>query len=151
SFTMQQVALSLRHLRRFSEEKSILDRALAIAPNDIVIKLERAAAEFYSNADPHRLHQMVDSIRTTNPATTGAIADYWLFCALAERDAAAAQDAVIAAGENPALTDDVVTFSRQCMEGVIARMTRDDTKARAAFAAARAEQQKIIQAHESYG
>ena len=70
------------------------------------------------------------------------IADYWLFCALAERDAAAAKNAVIAAGENPALRDDAVTFSRPFMEGVIARMTKDDDKARAAFTAARAEQEK---------
>ncbi len=70
---------------------------------------------------------------------------------MAERDAAAAKNAVIAAGENPALTDDVVTFNRPFMEGVIARMRKDDAQARAAFAAARAEQQKIIHAHESYG
>ena len=57
----------------------------------------------------------------------------------------------IAAGENPAFTDEAVTFSRPFMEGVIARMTKDDTEARAAFTAARAEQQKIIEAHESYG
>jgi len=37
------------------------------------------------------------------------------------------------------------------MEGVIARMTKDDAAARAAFTAARAEQQQIIQTHESYG
>ncbi len=37
------------------------------------------------------------------------------------------------------------------MEGVIARMTKDDAEARAAFTAARAEQEKIIQAPESYG
>ena len=83
--------------------------------------------------------------RRTNPAT-GALADYWdywLYCALAERDAAAARNAVIAAGQNPALTDDVVAFSRPFMEGVIARMTKDDAEARAAFAAARGEQTPI--------
>ena len=151
SFTLQQIALSYRHLRRFAEEKSVLDRALAIEPNDIDIKLERAAVDFYWKADPRPLHQMVDSIRATNPAATQDIAEYWLLCALAERDAAAARNAVIAAGENPAFTDEAVTFSRPFMEGVIARMTKDDAEARAAFTAARAEQQKIIQAPESYG
>ncbi len=152
SFTLQQIALSYRNLRHFAEEKSVLDRALAIEPNDVVIKLERATLEFYWKADTRALHQVLDSILATNPPTTGAIADYWLFCALAERDAAAAKNAVIAAGENPALTDQgVVAFSRPFMEGVIARMTKDDAEARAAFAAARGEQQKIIQAHESYG
>jgi tetratricopeptide (TPR) repeat protein len=151
SFMLQQLALSYRHLRRFAEEKSALDRALAIEPNDVEIKLERAAVEFYWKADPRPLHQMVDSIRTTNPAATQDVAEYWLLCALAERDAAAAKNAVTAAGENPAYTDEAVTFSRPFIEGVIARMTKDDAGARAAFTAARAEQQKIVQAHESYG
>ena len=153
SFTLQQIALNCRYLRRFADEKSVLDRALTVEPNDVVIRLERATVEFNWKADTRPLHQVLDSIRATNPAT-GALADYWdywLYCALAERDAAAAKNAVIAAGQNPALTDDVVTFSRPFMEGVIARMTKDDAEARAAFAAARAEQQKIIQAHESYG
>ena len=68
SFTLQQIALSYRHLRRFAEEKSVLDRALAIEPNDVDTKLELAAVEFYWKADPRPLHQMVDSIRATNPA-----------------------------------------------------------------------------------
>jgi TolB-like protein/Tfp pilus assembly protein PilF len=151
SFTLQQIALSYRHLRRFAEEKSVLDRALAIEPNDVDTKLERAAVDFYWKADTRPLHQMVDSIRAENPAATPDVAEYWLLWALAERDAATAKNAVIAAGENPAFTDEAVIFSRPFMEGVIARMTKDDAEARAAFAAARAEQEKIIQAHESYG
>jgi serine/threonine protein kinase/Tfp pilus assembly protein PilF len=148
---LQQIALSYRLLHRFAEQKSVLDRALAIEPNNVDTKLERAAVDFYWKADTRPLHQMVDSIRATNPAATQDIAEYWLGCALAERDAAAAKNAVIAAGENPAFTDEIVDFSRPFMEGVIARMTKDDAGARAAFAAARAEQQKILQAPESYG
>jgi len=151
SFTLQQIALSYRHLRRFAEEKSVLDRALAIEPNDSDTKLERAAVDFHWKADPRPLHQMVDSIRATNPGAAQDIADFWLLYALAERDAVAATNAVIAAGEDPPFTDEAVTFSRLFMEGVIARMTKDDAGARGAFTAARAEQQKIIQAHESYG
>jgi hypothetical protein len=37
------------------------------------------------------------------------------------------------------------------MEGIIARMSNDDNKARAAFVAARAEQEKIVQGQPSYG
>ena len=151
SFTLQQIALSYRHLRRFAEQKSVLDRALTIEPNDVDTKLERAAVDLYWKADTRPLHQMVDSIRAENPAATPDIAEYWLLWALAERDAAAARNAVIAAGEDPAFTDEAVIFSRQFMEGVIARMMKDDTEARAALSAARTEQEKIIQAHESYG
>jgi len=42
-------------------------------------------------------------------------------------------------------------LSRSFMEGVIARVAKDDTKAQAAFTAARAEQEKIIQAQPNYG
>jgi serine/threonine-protein kinase len=151
SFALQQIALTYRDRRRFDDQKSALDRALAIEPNNIDIKLELAALEFYWKADTRPLHQLIDSIRATNPAATRDIAEYWLFYALAERNAVAARDALIAAGENDALTDDAVAFSRRFMEGVIARMTKDDAGARAAFTAARAEQQQIIQAPESYG
>ena len=109
-YTLQQIALSYRLLRRFAEQKSVLDRALAIDPNNVDIKLERATVDFYWKADPRPLHQMVDSIRAKNPAATRDIAEYWLFYALAERDAAAAKNAVIAAGENPAFTDETVAF-----------------------------------------
>jgi len=151
SYMLQQIALSYRLLHRFAEQKSVLDRASAIEPNNVDIKLELASVDFYSKADPRPLHQMVDSILTTNPAAAQDIAEYWLFYALAERDAAAARNAVLAAGENPAFTDETVNLSRSFMEGVIARMTKDDAGAHAAFTVARAEQQKILQAPESYG
>jgi serine/threonine-protein kinase len=151
TYVLQQIAVSYRYLRRFAEGKRVLDRALAADPNDVDIKLQRAAVELYWKGDTRPLHEMVDSIRAANPATIRDTAEYWLFCALAERDAGAAKNALVAAGENPPLTDDAVDFSRPFMEGVIARMTKDDAEARAAFTAARAEQEKIIQAHESYG
>ena len=87
------------YLRRFAEEKSVLDRALAIEPNDVDTKVARAFVEFHWKADTRPLHQMIDSIRATNPAALQSIADAWLICALAERDAAAAKNALIAVGE----------------------------------------------------
>ena len=151
TFTLQQIALSYHHLRRFAEEKSVLDRALAIEPNDVDTKEARAFVEFHWKADARPLHRMLDSIRATNPAATQSIADGWLICALAERDAGAAKNAAIAAGANPPFTDEAVNFSLPFVEGVIARMTKDDEKARSAFTVARAEQEKIIQAQPNYG
>ena len=151
TFTLQQIALSYHHLRRFAEEKSVLDRALAIEPNDVDTKEARAFVEFHWKADARPLHQMLDSIRATNPAATQSIADGWLICALAERDAGAAKNAAIAAGTNPPFTDEAINFSRPFVEGIIARVAKDDEKARSAFTAARAEQEKIIHAQPNYG
>jgi TolB-like protein/Flp pilus assembly protein TadD len=151
TFTLQQIALSYHHLRRFAEEKSVLDRALAIERNDVDTKVARAFVDFHWKADTRPLHEMLDSIRATNPAATQSIADGWLICALAEHDARAAKNAMIAAGENPPFTDEAVNFGRPFVEGVIARMAKEDEKARSAFTAARAEQEKIIQAQPNYG
>src|SRR6266702_8261530 len=75
----------------------------------------------------------------------------WLACALVERDVAVAKEALLAAGEESPLGGDAVHFPRPFVEGVIARMTNDEHKARLAFTAARAEQEKIVQAEPDYG
>jgi serine/threonine-protein kinase len=74
----------------------------------------------------------------------------WLVCALAERDVAAAKDALIASDELP-LGDSSIHFTRPFVEGLIARMTNDTHSAQLAFTAARAEQEKAVQAQPDYG
>jgi serine/threonine-protein kinase len=149
-FTLQQVAISYGVLRRYAEEKSVLDRALSTAPDDVDTKGARASVEFHWKADTQSLHQTINSIRVTDPAALPNIANDWLSCALAERDVAAAKDALNAFGELP-LTDYAVHINRPLMEGVIARMTNDDEAARAAFTVARVEQEKAVQAQPNYG
>jgi TolB-like protein/Tfp pilus assembly protein PilF len=150
---LQQIAAyNYRRLRRYSDAKSAWDRLLAITPDDATAKAERAMVDLEWKGDTRPLHQVIDAIRATNPAAMPSIADNWLICALAERDAAAANNALSASGENPiALGSENVVFSRPFVEGVIARVTKDDAKARSAFTAARAEQEKIVQAQPNYG
>jgi serine/threonine-protein kinase len=96
------------------------------------------------------LHQTLDSIRAADPGALPNVANDWLGCALAERDLAAARNALDAFGEIP-LTDYAVHLTRSVIEGVLARMTKDAVKARSAFTVARAEQEKIVQAEPNYG
>jgi TolB-like protein/Tfp pilus assembly protein PilF len=149
---LEETALCYRAVRRYGEERATRDRVLAFEPNDAVTKVERAMVELNSKADTRPLHEMIDSIRATNPAAMPSIADAWLFCALAERDATTAKDALTALGENPMNlgSDDNVRFNRAFFEGVIARMAKDEDKARLAFTAARAEQEKIVRAQPNY-
>src|SRR6184192_1703378 len=145
------VAVNYWFLRRYAEAKPWLARALAFEPNDAFTKVWLAYVDFAWKADTRPLHQTIDSIRATNPAAVPSIAEFWLVCALGERDATAAKNALIASGENAILFNDNVLFNRAFVEGVIARMTKDDEKARSAFIAARAEQEKIVQAQPNYG
>src|SRR6266478_7923700 len=78
------------------------------------------------------------------------LADSWVSCALADRDVAAARAALLAAGENTLVNEHAVHFNHWFVEGIIARLEHDQQKARAAFEAARAEQEKIVQAQPGY-
>ena len=100
--------------------------------------------EFDGKADARPLHETIALIQKNNPEKLRSVADNWLLCALAERDPVTAEKAAAALGEN-FVGDGDVGLSRQFMEGVIARMTKDDAKARMAFAAARVEQEKTVQ------
>ncbi len=150
-FTLSAMADSYRDLRRYAEAEAVYGRMLAIEPNDIKTKVRRANVELDWKGDTNPLHELINSIRATNPVALPGIADTWLLCALAERDSAAAKDALIASGENTPLNNDVFRFNRPFVEGVIARMTKDDHKAQSAFSAARAEQEKILQAQPDFG
>ena len=148
---LQSIAGNYATLGRYAEQKLWLGHVLAFEPNDAVTKVILAEVDFASRADTHPLHQMIDSIRATTPATVTSIANWWLVCALAERDVGAAKDALIAAENDPIDLGNDVFCTRSFVEGAIARMAKDDDKARFAFNAARAEQEKIVEAEPNFG
>jgi TolB-like protein/cytochrome c-type biogenesis protein CcmH/NrfG len=145
---LTQTGLSYGMFRRYAEQKSKLDRALTVAPNDVNVKADRAFVEVDWKADTGPLHQVIDEIRASNPAAVPQVADRWLLCTLAERDVTAAKDAFLAS-EFP-LGDENVQFPRPFVEGVIARMAKDEHKAQLAFTAAREKQEKTVNAQPDY-
>ena len=146
---LQQLSLSYDHLRRYREEKLVYDRILAIEPNDAETKVDRAFVDFDWKADTQPLHEIIDSIRMVSPSIMAKIGGIRLLCALADRDPATARDALSTLGDMP-LNDDVVQFNRRFLEGLIARILNDNEHARSSFTAARAEQEKIVQAQPDY-
>ena len=151
--TLDMLSADCARFRRYAEAKTWLTRAVAVAePDDIGMKLALPEWEMGVNADPRPLHQAIDSLRTTNPAAgTFAIAHAWLFCALAERDGVAATQALSTLNKNRIFLYDQVQSNRAFVEGLIARMANDEHKAQLAFAAARAEQEKVVQAQPDFG
>ena len=149
-FTLQQLALSYQALRRYPEELAIEDRALSVKPDDPETKAGRALSVLDWKADPRPLHQTIDEIRAKNPAAIKSVADVWFFCALAERDAAAAEMALTGLGD-ATFGDNSTQFNAAFGHGLLGRMVKDESKARTAFAAVRAEQEKIVQAQPDFG
>src|SRR5207249_8384955 len=150
-YTLQQIALSYQGLGRYAETVAALDRALAIVPDNVETRANRELWYFCWKADTRPLHQTIDAILAQGPSAIASAADTWFFSALAERDPAAAERALVALGDNPCWNEDAIILSRSFGEGLLARMTKDEARARAAFEAARAQQEKIMQAQQDYG
>ena len=151
TLALQQLATTYEAMRRYADAKAVLARALAFDPNDAITRAYRAFVDFEWKADTRPLQQVIASIRATNAAAVPTIATFWLLCALAERDAVAARDALMASGANPINgISENINFSQAFMEGLIARSMHDEEKARAAFTTARTQQEKTIQAQADY-
>ena len=98
-FTLLAIADSYRDLRRYADAESAYDRALAVDP---VLSKHRQRARCGIGLEsryPNRCINWWIRFGQTAPATIPDIADSWLLCALAERDAASATEALIAAGK----------------------------------------------------
>src|SRR6185369_15717859 len=148
---LQQYAVGYLYIGRFADAIAALDRVLAIVPDNVETRANRDAFYLYWKADARPLHQTIDAILAQGPGAIASAADLWFLCALAERDPAAAERALVALGDNPCFTENPLFLSRSFGEGLLARMTKDEARARTAFEAARAQQEKIVQAQPDYG
>src|SRR5262245_13284154 len=149
--TVQQIAVSSRLLGRYAEAIAALDRTLSIVPDNVETRANFVLWELFWKADTRPLHQTIDSILAQGPGAIANAADIWFASALAERDAAAAERALVALGDNHCWNESAINLSRSFGEGLVARMTKDEARARTAFEAARAQQEKIVQAQPDYG
>src|SRR6266496_2538975 len=150
-YTLQQIALSYQILGRYAESIAALDRALAIVPDNAETRANRGLYYMCWKADTRPLHQTIDAILAQGAGAVTTAADTWFACALAERDPAAAERALVALGDNPCWGESTIYLSHSFGEGLLARMTKDEARARTAFEAARAQQEKIVQAQPDYG
>ena len=150
-FTLQQIAQSYQALGRYGESIAALDRALNIVPDNVETRAARAESELFWKGDTRPLHQTIESILARGPSAITSTADTWFDCALAERDPAAAERALVALGDNSCWAESAIVLSHSFGEGLLARMTKDEARAHAALEAARTQQEKIVQAQPDYG
>ena len=151
TFLLTQLAVSYRDLFRYPEMAAAHDRILAITPDDVSLKLERARVDFYWKADTKPLCQLVARLRAEQPASIADVAPDWFYCALRERDWPGAEQALAALGNNPVWGDSSITLSRHFGEGLLARVMHNEAKAAEAFAAARVEQEQVVARQKDYG
>jgi serine/threonine protein kinase/tetratricopeptide (TPR) repeat protein len=138
-------------LRDYKEERQTVDRLIALEPNNTRHRLNRAWIDVRERADARAVHAVLETI----PADDLEVARLRLDLALYERDAVAADRALAVLG---ARDEDIadrgrggVKFSVAYDQGLVARMKRDLAGSRAAFGAARAQQEAALRAEPDYG
>ena len=149
--TLQQIAVSYKNLGRYRDAIAVLDQVLSIVPDNVETRGDRALCELWWKGDAQPLHQTIDSILAQGPDAVTPAADAWFQCGLAEHDSAAAERALVAVGDNVCWGEGTIRLSRNFGEGLLAWMSNDEARARAAFEAARTQQEKIVQTQPEYG
>jgi TolB-like protein len=146
---LQQLSSSYHLLRRYADEAAINDRAVTLAPRDIGTRQVRSQLDLDARADTRPLHATLATILSEDPSAAGTIVDGLLTCALCERDRAAAERALAdIPSDGIALSN--LQYPRSFAEGLVARSFGDSAHAQAAFARARAEQEKIVLEQPDY-
>jgi TolB-like protein/tRNA A-37 threonylcarbamoyl transferase component Bud32 len=146
---LQQISLTYQLLRRYKETAETLDRVLAVAPNDVPMRVRRAWVDFQWRADPRPLHTTIDAILAQDPNAAPILVNQWLDLALGERDPAAAERA-LAAMPTDGCYDENIPFPNTWCEGLAAWFRGDETKARASFTDARKGLEQTLRNQPDY-
>jgi serine/threonine-protein kinase len=143
-FYLQQMALTYKNLRRYSDLVAVLDRALKLAPADVTIRVQRAEVDFDSRADTKPLRKTIQNILAEDPNAAEELAEERLWVALWERDFTGAAQALEHTSPDGLFGKEGISFPRAWCEGLVARARGDADAAQRAFSAARERVAKIV-------
>jgi TolB-like protein len=148
-FVLQILSANYEWLRWFKQMAATLDRIVAINPNDVTARVQRALIALIWRADSQPLHSAVNSTVAKSADAAATVSSYWIYLALCERDGSNLKRA-LAALPVDGCRDDAFSFPRAWCEGVVARSEGDDAAAHIAFSRARAEVGEIARRQPNY-
>jgi TolB-like protein/class 3 adenylate cyclase/Tfp pilus assembly protein PilF len=146
-----ETAFTYQALRRFAESAHTFERALSVIPTDHFARAQLAQIPFFEYADVQSWGTKLSAIINEDPKAATEIGNDLVNCALAERDSALATRALqsIRAEGLPDSYNNSL-WARDWFVGLAARTFGDETKAHAAFTAARAIETKIVRDQPDY-
>ncbi len=148
-------AVTYNVMRDYGQARETSDRLITLEPNNIHARVLRARIDFDERADTRPLHAVIEKILRDDPASAGNLVGWRFYRALYEHDFASADRALAPLIENKYTTfrvrTDAMYFSRAYAEGLLARIKGDAAAARAAFTAARAQQEEAVRARPDDG
>ena len=148
-------AVTYNVMRDYGQARETSDRLITLEPNNIHAQVLRARIDFNERADTRPLHAVMEKILRGDPASAGNLVGWRFYLALYEHDFASADRALAPFTENKYTSfhvrTDAMYFSRAYAEGLLARIKGDAAAARAAFTAARAQQEEAVRARPDDG
>ena len=146
---LSQPAENYQCLRRYADAERVLDRRIALSPNDSAMRAKRALIEFQWHADPYQLTSTIEAIIAEDSREAQNVAQPWLFGSLCQRDFDGARRA-LAVLPIAGCQENNFPFPRAWCEGVVAQMRGDIAAARAAFGNGRIETGKLVAQQPDY-
>jgi TolB-like protein/Flp pilus assembly protein TadD len=148
--TLTQTGISYRLLRRYTEAAAIYDRALAIYPDNWDAQFTRAALDVDWKADTRGALRLLEELRQKDPVAFKERGSEAFSPAMSDRDVPAAEAALLNLADKP-IRNNALVYNAKANAAFLARMAGNEEKARAAFAAAREEQEKTVRAQPNSG
>ncbi|HEY1583339.1 MAG TPA: protein kinase [Chthoniobacterales bacterium] len=146
---LNHVATIFFSQRDYERANAAWDRALALKPRDIALRLSRGCAELAAQADPKPVDALIGQLITDDPTMRQTLAGERFWIAYLKRDPSAASQALHAFTEGTSVdlgSNGSLALSRSFCEGLLAQLNHDSQAERVAFLAARSEQEKIAHA-----
>jgi TolB-like protein/Flp pilus assembly protein TadD len=136
-------------LHDYDQHIRIMDRIVALHPEQRVGRIFRASVEVYRRADTEAWRAAIENMLTNEPGSEKDpfVASQRYTLALYDRDWDAAERAEPVLTQKHSLQWSFPELGRDFWVGVIARLKGDETSARAAFMRARAQQEEESRGH----
>ena len=140
-------------MRSYGQVTQAIDRRATLKPNGIGTRLPRAHVDVASRADTRALYALLQELVTDDPPTAEYLAEECFWLGLFDRDPDAAQRALTLATRAKKAISVTGGFqlSHSFWEGFVARMKGNTVAARAAFVAARVEQEELLRSQPDAG
>jgi TolB-like protein len=151
STVLEETGFTYIRTRRYAESSPYLERAAAANPNDIYVRLILWSLPYFERGDTVLLRSQLDELLRTNPGDSPRLAAFYVEVALAERNRAAAEQALrLIPAEGSVDTTLNVLWPRDWYVGLVAKSFGDASGAEKAFAAARANAVRTTQEQPDY-
>jgi serine/threonine protein kinase/tetratricopeptide (TPR) repeat protein len=136
-------------LGRNAEAVRFLKRAIELSPKDYFARIQLAENSYFEHADLGPLRAQLNIFLKEGSDATANAAQFFVLCALAERDRAAAEQALTFIPSEGTVSRNFL-IPRDWFVGLVARSFGDGKEAQKAFTAARVIAAKTVQEQPDY-